>query len=261
MQASRTFLACLPGLLAVPMLAQQPQIGGGTCSTATLTGNYSITLTGRSTSLASFLGTTESVGTANFDGLSKITLTMVNNTNKTFNTPQTLTGTYNLQANCLGTVTITSGDMATFTIESYNQGKDYLMTGMDGTYALTASGGILPATCPSTLTAATYPINGTGFGLNSGALSSVFTALGTLQLSGSSTAAMNLFIAASGGTKNISATGSYTVMPNCLGSATLSDSSGNSYTLSFVFTTTSGGNFILATASSTLLFTGTGRPL
>jgi hypothetical protein len=31
MKAYHTLLACLPGLLAVPLLAQ-PQIGGGTCS-------------------------------------------------------------------------------------------------------------------------------------------------------------------------------------------------------------------------------------
>ena len=46
MNVCHTILACLPGLLAVPLLAQ-PQIGGGTCSSATLSGSYSATLTGR----------------------------------------------------------------------------------------------------------------------------------------------------------------------------------------------------------------------
>ena len=45
MKITKTLLAALP-FFAVPLLAQ-PQIGGGTCSSATLSGTYSLTLTGR----------------------------------------------------------------------------------------------------------------------------------------------------------------------------------------------------------------------
>jgi hypothetical protein len=261
MKSFRAFLACLPGLLAVPLLAQ-PQIGGGNCSTATLTGGYSATLTGRviSSSVA-FSSSTQSVGTVTFDGQSKVTFALTNNTIKTFGTAQTLSGTYTLQANCVGAVSITSGDTASFTLEAYNQGKDYLLTGQDGVYQFTGSGSVLPATCPATLTAGSYPVNGTGFGLTSSAISSVFNVLGMIQLSGTKTIAMNVLVAANGGTKNISATGTYTLANNCSATASLTDSSGTAYSLTLEFTATNGNNFVLASASTTGIFTGTGRVL
>jgi hypothetical protein len=256
----RAFLACLAGLLAVPLVAQ-PQIGGGTCSTATLSGSYSATLTGRSVSSgAVYVTTTEGVGSVTFDGESKVTFNLTTNTNKTIGTAQTLAGTYTLQANCAGAITITSGDAATFSLEAYNQGKSYLITGQDGVYAFTGSGSVLPATCPPSLTAGAYPVNGTGFGLASSAISSVFNVLGVIQVAGTNTMAMNLFVASNGSTKNISATGNFT-LTNCSATASLTDASGNNYALVFTFTTANGSNFILSSASSGNVFTGTGRSL
>lgn len=260
MTAYRAFLACLPGLLGVPLLAQ-PQIGGGNCSTATLSGSYSATLTGRSlASGVTFLTSSEGVGSATFDGQSKVTFTLTTNTNKSSGS-QTLSGTYTLQANCVGTLSITSGDSATFTLSAYNQGKDYLVTGQDGTFAFTGSGALLPTTCPSTLAAGSYPVNGTGFGLASSAISSAYNVLGMLQISGTNTMAMNLFVAANGSTKNISATGTYTLASNCTATATLTDSSGTTYSLAFEYTAGNGNNFIFESVSSTGLFTGSGRVL
>jgi hypothetical protein len=245
----------------VPLLAQ-PQIGGGNCSTATLNGNYSATLTGRIiNSAVTFSASTEGVGSVNFDGQSKVTFTLTTNTNKAFGTAQTLTGTYTLQANCVGTLTLTVGDSASFTLEAYNQGKDYLITGQDGTYAFTGSGVVLPTTCPTALTAGSYPVNGTGFGLASGAITSVFNTLGLIQLSGTNTIAMNLFVASNGSTKNISATGTYSLGTNCTATATLTDSSGNSYSLALEFTSANGENFAIVSSSSTGIFSGTGRIL
>jgi len=257
----RAFLACLPGLLAVPILAQ-PQIGGGNCSTATLSGNYSATLTGRTlTSGVAFSSTSEGIGSVNFDGQSKVTFTLTTNTNKAFGTAQTLSGTYSLQANCVGVVTITSGDSATLSLEAYNQGNDYLLTGQDGLYAFTGSGSVLPTTCPTTLTAGTYPVNGTGFGLTSNAISSTFNVLGVIQLSGTSVIAMNLFEATNNGTKNISSTGTYKLGTNCTGTATLTDASGNSYSLVFEYTAGNGNNFIFSSSNAGSVYTGTGRVL
>ena len=261
MKGNGTLLACLPGLLAVPLLAQ-PQIGGGNCSTATLTGGYSATLTGRALSSAvAFSITTESVGSVTFDGQSKVTFTLTNNTAKTLGTSQTLSGTYSLQANCTGSVTITTGDSATFSLEAYNQGNNYLLTGQDGTYAFTGSGTALPATCPKTLNAGSYPVNGTGFGLASSAISSVFNVLGIVQFSGASTMTMNLVLATNSGTKNISATGPYSLATSCSATATLTDSSGASYAVTLVFTAANGNNFVIGSGSSGSIFTGTGRIL
>jgi len=257
MKSFRIFLACLPGLVMA-----QPQIGGGNCSTASLSGNYSATLTGRTlVSGTTFSATSEGIGSVTFDGQTKVTFTLTTNTNKTFSTAQTLSGTYTLQANCLGTVTITSGDSATFTLAAYNVGKDYILTGQDGVYAFTGSGSVLPATCPGTLTAGTYPVNGTGFGLTSSAISSTFNVLGVIQLSGTNTIAMNLFEATNSGTKNISSTGTYALNSNCSGTAILTDSSGNSYSLAIEFTASNGNNFIFSSSSAGSVFTGTGRVL
>jgi hypothetical protein len=264
MKSFRAFLACLPGLLAVPLVAQ-PQIGGGNCSTETLSGSYSATLTGRNVIAGdTFTATTEGIGSVTFDGQSKVTFNLTTNTNKAFGVVQTLAGTYTLQANCLGVVTITSGDAATFSLAAYNEGKDYVVTGQDGTYAFTGSGSVLPvlpATCPTALTAASYPVNGTGFGLTSSALSSTFNVLGVLQLSGTNTIALNLFIASNSGTQNISSTGSYKLGTNCTGTATLTDSSGNTYSLVFEYTSSNGNNFVFSSASAGSVYTATGRAL
>jgi hypothetical protein len=261
MRSYRTFLACLPGILAVPLLAQ-PQIGGGTCSTATLNGGYSATLTGRSlTTGTTFAATTESIGSVTFDGLSKVTFNLIRNTNKAFGLVQTLSGTYTLQANCVGAVNITSGDRASFSLEAYNSGKSYLLTGQDGTYALTGSGGTLPATCPAALTAGSYPVNGTGFGLASNALSSTLNILGVIDLSGTNNISMYTVVASNTGSSTVTATGTYTLGTNCSATATLTDSAGNSYALVFQYTSATGNNFILSSASAGSIYTATGRVL
>jgi hypothetical protein len=261
MNLYRTLFGCLLCLLAVPLLAQ-PQIGGGNCSTATLSGNYSATLNGRAfTAADSLTSTTEGVGSVAFDGQNKVTFTLTTNTNKTFGTAVTLAGTYSLQANCTGTVTITSGDMASYSLYSYNQGRDYLMAGQNGTSAFTINGVVLPATCPSSLTAGSYPVNGTGFGLASNVLSSAIDVIGVLQFSGMNTIAMNVSVINNTSSKSVSATGTYNLTSNCSATATLTDSSGTSYALTLEFTAANGNNFSLASASTTGLFTAAGRVL
>ncbi len=261
MKGNRMFLAWVPGLLAVPLLAQ-PQIGGGNCSTATLSGSYSATLTGRAfTSADSLTSTTEAVGTVTFDGQSKVTFSLTTNTNKTFGTATTLSGTYSLQANCTGSVTITTGDTATYALEAYNLGKDYLITGQNGTSTFTGNGSLLPATCPSSITAGSYPVNGNGFGLTSNAISTSINTIGVFQFSGTNTIAMNVSVVTLGSTKSISATGTYSLTTNCSATATLTDSSGTSYSLTLEFTAGNGNNFIYASASPTSMFNGAGRVL
>jgi hypothetical protein len=261
MNVRNTILACLPGLLAVPLLAQ-PQIGGGTCSSATLTGNYSATLTGRDLgSTVTFSNTTEGIGFVNFDGLSKVTFTLTTNTNKLAAMQQTLVGTYSLQANCVGVMTITSGDQASFTLEAYNTGKNYLITGQDGTYAFTGSGGILPDTCPASVTAGSYPVTGTGFGVTSTAISSVYNLIGVIQFGAKNAISITASVGANTGTTSVSASGTYTLNSNCSATAKLTDSSNNTYLLVFEFTSTSGDNFIFSSSTGTSLYTGSGRSL
>jgi len=262
MKVHHGLMAFLAFLLAMPVLAQ-PQIGGGTCSSATLSGTYSATLTGRDLSSAvAFLSSTQGIGSVVFDGLSKVTFTLTTNTAKAFGIPQTLSGTYSLQANCVGVLTLTSGDNASFTLESYNQGKNYLITGQDGVYALTGSGTALPATCPTSLTAGSYPFNGSGLGLSSASISSIFNVIGMIQLSGTNTIAINAYMASNGGsTKDVSASGTYTLGSNCSATATVTDTSGISYSLVFQFTSASGNNFIFSSASVQSIYSASGRAL
>jgi hypothetical protein len=254
-------LRWLPFLLAAPMMAQS-QIGGGTCSSATLNGSYSTSLTGRQlNSSVAFTNVAEAVGSVTFDGLSKAVLTLTSNTGSTTGTPQTLSGTYSLQANCVGVLTITSGDTATFTLEAYNSGKDYLITGEDGTYVYIGNGGVLPATCPAGLTAGNYPFSGSGFGLTLNAVSSAFEIIGLVQFSGTNTISVNASIVPGGTVKTLSATGTYTLSSGCAATASVTDGSGIVYTMVLEFTSASGGNFIFSSASSANIFTGSGRPL
>jgi hypothetical protein len=125
--------------LAAPLMAQT-QIGGGTCSSASLKGIYSVALTGRDvSSTLTFSNVLQGIGTVTFDGQSNVAFSLTNNTNQSSGKAQTWSGTYTLQANCSGTLTLTIGDTASFSLESYNGGKDYLITGLDGTTRLRAA--------------------------------------------------------------------------------------------------------------------------
>lgn len=251
------------GLLSVACTAMlaQPQIGGGPCTSATLSGNYSLTLTGRDVGSTATLSTVSlGAGTATFDGLSKVTLTLTANTAKSQGMTETLSGTYSLQVNCIGVITITSGDTASFTLESYNQGKSYLITGQDGTYAFNGSGSLLPASCSASEVSGTYSFNGNGFQLTSATISGVADFSGLMQFDGTSAVTSTWYVSAGGSTQTVTASGTYTVNSNCSATASLTDNAGHAYALQL--TVTSGaGNFIFGGTSPAMVFTGSGRTL
>lgn len=41
---------------------------------------------------------------------------------------------YSLQANCSGTLSLTNGDTASLSLQSFNGGKNYIVTGQDGIF-------------------------------------------------------------------------------------------------------------------------------
>ncbi len=253
-------LACLPCLLAAPLLAQ-PQIGGGTCTSASLNGIYSLTLAGRDlSSSVAFSNLLQGIGTATFDGLSKVTFTLTNNTNKTSGVPQTQSGTYSLQSNCIGAVNITSGDTASYVLGVYNTGAAYFITGQDGTYSLLGSGNTTPASCTASTLTGIYAFNGNGDSLTSGTIAGVNNISGLLTFDGTSAVTGIWYVSASGTSNATSTTGSYAVAAGCTATATVKDSSGNSYSLVFTITSTAGA-FILSGANAQLIFSGSGRPL
>jgi hypothetical protein len=259
MRKHTAFLAALP-LLAVPLLAQ-PQIGGGSCTSATLSGTYSLTLSGRDVNSAvTFAGVSLGTGTITFDGLSKVTMSLTNNTAKTAAVAAALSGTYSLQANCAGVINITTGDNANFTLESYNQGKSFLITGEDALYAYSGSGGTIPATCSASQLSGTYSFNGNGFALTSGAISGVTDFSGLMVFDGTSVVTSNWYITSGGTTKAVTTSGTYTATSACSGTISMTDTSGNTYSMQLTITSTT-GSFSAGGATPQMVFTASGRIL
>ena len=247
--------------MACSVLLAQPQIGGGLCNSSTLKGTYSLTLSGRDvTTGATLSAISVGVGTATFDGLSSVTLAFSANTAKTQAVAQTLSGTYNLPVNCIGTMTITTGDNASFTLASYNQGRAFVITGQDGTYAYNGSGSALPAACSVSQLNGTYPFNGNGFQLSSGAIAGVVDFSGLMQFDGVSAVTTNWSLSKGGTTQAITSSGTFVVSSNCAATVTMTDSSGASYSLQ-VTITSKAGNFIFSGTTPQMAFTGSGRPL
>src|SRR5271165_4121622 len=222
---------CLP---AVTLLAQ-PTIGGGSCTSATLSGNYQLLLNGRQvTASGSVTKVFQGIGVAAFDGLSKVTLTMTANvvsTSQSFGTPLVYAGSYSLQSNCLGSISITSGDSATFMLEAYSQGGSFAVTGSDASYAFNGGGSVQPATCPATLSGV-HEFNSNGSTLSGASVAGVLDVAGVLQFDGQGNVTANWTQVSNLTTTTISASGTYTVSSNCLASGTLTDASSNKYTVS-----------------------------
>jgi hypothetical protein len=258
-------LACLACLPAGPLLAQT-QIGGGICSSASLTGTYSLSLNGRDVgSSVTFSKISEGIGTATFDGLSKVTFTLTSNVNQSAGVAQTLTGTYSLQSNCEGLLNLTTGDTASFTLEAYNNptgslARNFLIAGQDGVYSFTGSGGLLPTSCTASLLSGTYAFNGTGFALTSGAISGVNNISGLLQFNGTNGVTTTWYVS-SNSTTTDTTTGQFSVASGCTATASVTDPSGNTYALTFAITAANGSNFIVSGAGPSLMFTGSGRAL
>ncbi len=247
-------------LVAAPLFGQ-PQIGGGICSSASLSGSYSLTLTGRDVSSSvTFSRITEGIGTATFDGQSKVTFSLTNNTNQAFGMAQTLSGTYVMQANCIGSITIVTGDLAAFSLEAYNEGKNFLITGQDGVYSFAGSGGTLPTSCSASQLSGNYSFNGTGFALSAGAVSGVNNISGTLQFDGKGAVSGTWYVAGAS-TITDSLSGKFTVTSACTGNATVGDSVGNTYALLYTLTAADGSNLVLSGSNSTLMFIGNGRTI
>jgi hypothetical protein len=229
-----TILLTLSCLLAAPLVAQT-QIGGGTCNSATLTGTYALSLTGRqATSSGNFTNVLQGNGSANFDGLSKVTITLTTDTVKSVATPLTWSGTYTMQSNCFGIVTITSGGSAALNVVTYNQGAAFLVTGSDATYSYSGGGNTQPTGCSAATLAGVYTFTGTGYSLSNTSVNGSGAGTGLLQLDGTSNITVNAALSGSGNTTTtLTLTGSYSISSNCLGSATLTDSKSNSYVMSF----------------------------
>ena len=217
-------LFILPGLLASAALAQTT-IGGGSCNSATASGTYAVSITGRQvTTSGNFTNVFQANGSATFDGLSKVTIALTEDTGSVAGTPLTWTGTYTVQANCAATVTVTSGGSATLNLALYATGGDFVITGNDATYSYSGTGIAQPAGCSASTFAGVYAISGTGYSLSSTTVNGAAAVSGLLQLEGQSVITANLSLIEGTTTATATLTGSYSVSSNCTGSATLTDS-------------------------------------
>ncbi len=258
-------LICLIGLPGARLTAQT-RIGGGVCSSASLSGTYSLALTGRDvSSSATFTKVSEGVGTATFDGQSKVTFSLTTNTNAAAGVSQTLIGTYTLQANCSGSLSITTGDTTSFTLEAYNNptgtlSKNFLVDGQDGTYSFAGNGGLLPASCSTSQATGTFAFNASSFALKSGAVSGIGNISGLVTLDGMGGVSTTWYLS-TGMTTSDTTTGQYSVTAGCTGTATVTDPAGQSFNLAFTLLAADGANFIVTGASPTLMFSGSGRSL
>jgi len=232
-----------------------------------LNGIYAFALSGRQvTSSGNFSNVFQGNGSATFDGLSKVTVTMTTDTIQAASTAN-WSGTYTMQSNCFGVVTITSGGSAILNLVSYDGGTNFLVTGNDATYSYSGgTGNTQPSGCSASTFSGVYSFTGTGYSLASGAVNGVENGTGLLQFDGVSVITVNVNLSASGNTSTATTlTGSYSVSSTCLGSATLTDSKANSYTITLSVTNanpvTAAGFYVTLAEIGKLLISGSGHPL
>jgi uncharacterized protein (TIGR03437 family) len=231
-----------------------------TCSASTLTGTRSFVLTGRTVSAAGvFSKSYYAVGTANFDGVSKVTVNVTSSSNSSQSVAQTLAGSYSLASTCVGALNITTGDTASFTLIAYNSGKNFTLTGQDATYSFTGSGATQPASCATSTLSGTYAFSGNGFSLATGAILGVYTISGVLTFDGAGSVTGSWYTAINGVQTPDSISGTYIMSPSCVATATISDNKGNADTLAFTVTSADGANFSSSGSSSSNLFLVTGH--
>jgi len=233
--AIQFFFFTLLTLLAAPVVAQT-QIGGGTCNSSSLNGIYALSLTGRQiANTGAFTSVLQANGTATFDGLSTVSIALTEDNNQAAATTLAWSGTYSVEANCIAVVNITTGGTVTLNVAIDNQGKDFQLTGSDATYSYAGSGTAQPssASCSTSTLSGVYTFNASGYQLTSGAVSGAATAGGLLQFDGAGNLSVNMTLWAGGAISSaVTLTGTYSVSSNCVGKATLSDSSSNSYNMS-----------------------------
>lgn len=229
-------VCCLP---ALSLYGQAPSIGGGSCNSGSLNGIYSVSITGRQVTAATsgpavFNGVFQANGSATFDGLSKVTVSLTSVTNQAAGTAVSWSGGYSVQANCAGVITVSSGGGASLNLSLYDSGADFLVSGSDGTYTYSGTALAQPAGCSASTFSGVYSLTGTGFALTGTTVSGAENGTGLAQFDGSGNAIVNITTSAMGAPATaLTLTGTYTASSGCLGTATLTDASSHAYTMTF----------------------------
>ncbi len=244
---------------ARPGYAQQ--IGGGSCSAASLSGNFALTFNGRGVFPAGGSPAVyQSIGSANFDGVGKVTFTVTANTNTAQNKPFTYSGTYSVPSNCFGTATINiTGSPASFTLNAWNNGLNFNITGADATYAYSGSGAKPSPLCAVSTLSGPFVLTMSGSTIAAGATTGVQDEDGLFQFDGAGNVTAKYTTTSVGKSTPTTATGTYTVSSGCVGSATLTDSSGTVNAFNFSISTANGANFDVNASNAGFLRSGTGH--
>ena len=248
--------------------AAQAAATAAACTASSLNGTYELTLSGR---LAPGGVTTKilaSDGTAMFDGLGKVTFTLMSNAvngSQAFGVPLVYSGTYSLQSNCQGSININSGDTATFAVVAYSinattqQARTFALVGTDATYAYNGSGTVQPSACALSTLSGEWPFSANGNSLSGPTNTGIVDLAGVMQFDGRGNATASWTQASNTASTNVSATGTYTATAACLGTLTLTDTANNTYTGSVSVFGAAANNFELVVTSPQAIFTGAGR--
>jgi len=251
--------ACLFGGVWAPN-AILAQVTAPSCSPATLLGSHTVTLTGRDLNASTALSKTfQAVGSAAFDGIGAVTLTLVANTNVVQGAAQTWSGTYTLASTCVGSLSVTTGDSAAFTLIAYSKGSGFSITGQDGTYALTGTGNPEPASCILSSLSGAYTFSGNGFAFSGGSVTGVNSLSGLFQFDGRGGLTGSWSLATSGAVSPDTLTGHYSITPQCQASGTVTDPAGTSWALNLVLTSVNPANFTVDIANAASAFAVNGH--
>jgi hypothetical protein len=219
----------------------------------------------RVTSAGNLTNVFQGNGSASFDGLSVVRITMTADTLPSIAAPVTWTGTYTVQSNCAGTVTINGGGSVTLNLALYDSGADFLVTGNDATFTYSGTGNTQPASCSAATLSGVYIYSGTGYALSGSSISGALSSSGLLQFDGISNVTANGTLSGSGNSTQIgTVTGSYSLSSNCVGSATLTTGT-NTLVVNFSITgatdLTASGFYLILAESGRILSSGTGHPV
>jgi uncharacterized protein (TIGR03437 family) len=248
------------GLFSLTPAFAQTVISGGTCTNASLTGVYSYLTTGRAlAATGAFSNILQAVGTANFDGVGSVTITVTANTNQATSQP-VYTGTYTVQSNCSGTITVSAGDSgAQYNLVVYNQGNGFAATGEDGTYSFSGSGSLMPAACLTSSLSGQWTFSANAYSIAAGAVTGLAELSGQLQFDGQGNVTTTWNTTTGIISTPATASGTYSVAANCTGTATITDASSNVYSLPLVVTGKDSSDFLLIGSTAGLIFGGSGH--
>ncbi len=251
--------AALSFLLAVPM-AVDAQTTPAPCSPATLKGIHAIVLTGRNVNASAALSAAmQALGSATFDGVGAVSMSLTANTNLAQGVAETFFGTYTLPSNCVGSMNLTTGDTGSFTLIAFNKGASFTITGQDTNYALTGTGAAQPPACITSTLSGNYAFSGNGYALKGSAITGVSNVSGLLQFDGKGGITGNWSVATNGVATPDTVTGQYSLTSACLASGTMTDPSGAAFPFSVTLTSTTGADFSLDFANSTVQFAVAGH--